>query len=196
MRVVHWLEGGTLLGAVRENGEMLAWEDDVDISGVLDDKMDWDTLATGLVERCRRDGYYIDLFKDKSLVAISYDPPQPWPFRLERTRMRGEIRVDLAFYRRAMNRDMAVLERISPKGAFPRTQSGWYGVPEEVVLPTSSVGFLGRDLACPNQPNEYLRLLYGDFKEVEFTYIDGTAAKTRRSAEASVATDGSDTTPS
>ncbi len=32
MGVIHWLEGGNLLGAVRESGRLLAWEDDVDLS--------------------------------------------------------------------------------------------------------------------------------------------------------------------
>ena len=35
MGLSYWLEGGTLLGAVRENGALLAWEDDVDVSVLL-----------------------------------------------------------------------------------------------------------------------------------------------------------------
>jgi hypothetical protein len=190
MKVAHWLEGGSLLGAVREHGALLAWEDDIDISAVLEDGADWASMAKELARRCRRDGYYVDLFPDKSLIAISFDPPQPWPFRWERSRMRGEVRVDLAFYRHGVNQGAAVLERISPKGAFPQTESGWYGVPKGVVLPTSRIEFLGKELSCPNQPDEYLRLLYGDYGKVEFTYIDPAAAETRRSADDGVAVNG------
>ena len=66
------------------------------------------------------------------------------------------------------------------KGAMPLTESGWFGVPEEIVLPTSTIHFLGEDMAGPNQPREYLRLLYGDFDEIVYTYVDATAAEARR----------------
>ena len=52
LNVEHWLEGGSLLGAVRENGNLLAWEDDVDISFLLDDKTTWPTITKALSERC------------------------------------------------------------------------------------------------------------------------------------------------
>ena len=61
---VHWLEGGSLLGAVREGGELLEWEDDIDISVLLDAEMSWDRLSEGLTDRCVRDGFFIDLFED------------------------------------------------------------------------------------------------------------------------------------
>jgi hypothetical protein len=34
-----------------------------------------------------------------------------------------------------------------------------------------------------DQPKEYLRLLYGDFDEVVYTYVDAAAAKTRCPAD-------------
>jgi hypothetical protein len=77
MGVVHWLDGGSLLGAVREGGKLLAWEDDVDISVLLDGDTTWETLATGIAERGARDGYFVDVFKEKDFIAISYDPPRP-----------------------------------------------------------------------------------------------------------------------
>jgi len=52
-------------------------------------------------------------------------------------------------------------------------------VPLDVVLPTSTVSFLGRDVACPNQSDSYLRLMYGDFRKVELTYIDAGPAQAR-----------------
>ena len=36
MNLAYWLDGGTLLGAVRENGGLLAWEDDIDIAVYLE----------------------------------------------------------------------------------------------------------------------------------------------------------------
>ncbi|MGZ0190542.1 MAG: hypothetical protein ACKVH0_21510, partial [Alphaproteobacteria bacterium] len=108
---------------------------------------------------------------------------KPWPFRWERNRLRGEIRVDIAIYRRAVSHGEAVLERRSYKGAMPSTENGGYGVPTEIVLPTSTINFLGRDIACPSKSNAYLRVLYGDFEEVEYTYVDAAAAETRRQTD-------------
>jgi hypothetical protein len=180
MEVVHWLEGGSLLGAVRENGNLLAWEDDIDISVLMDSRTTWDLIARELAERGMRDGYYIDVFEKQRCISISYDPPRRWPLRWERNRMRGEIRLDLVAFRHAVSHGHAVLERLIPKGAMPLTESGWYGVPEETVLPTSTIRFLGDDIACPNQPEAYLHILYGDFESVKYTYVDAASAETRR----------------
>ena len=97
--------------------------------------------------------------------------------------MRGEIRLDLVTYRHAVSNGQSVLERRLPKGAMPLTESGWYGVPKEIALPTSTLHLLGDDIACPSQPEAYLRILYGDFEEIELTYVDAAAAETRRFAD-------------
>ena len=73
-----------------------------------------------------------------------------------------------------------VIERLFSKGAMPLTESRWYGVPEATVLPTSTIRFLGEDIACPNQPEAYLRIIYGEFEEVELTYVAAIAAENRR----------------
>jgi len=179
MGVVHWLEGGSLLGAVRERGALLDWEDDIDVSVLLDGDMTWERLAAGLAERGVRDGYFVDFFKKTGFVSISFDSPKRWPFRWERNRLRGEIRADIAIYRPAVSHGEAVLERRSCKGAMPATESGGYGVPQEIVLATSMVPFLGGDFACPNQTEAYLRMLYGEFGKIEYTYVIARPAKTR-----------------
>ncbi len=184
MGVVHWLEGGSLLGAVRERGALLDWEDDIDVSVLLEGEMTWRRLAAGLTERGARDGYFVDLFENKGFISISFDAPKPWPFRWERNRLRGEIRADIAIYRPAISHGEAVLERRSYKGAMPATESGGFGVPRDIVLPTSTLPFLGRDVACPKQAEAYLRLLYGDFEEVEYTYVDAGPAKARTRIDA------------
>ncbi len=97
--------------------------------------------------------------------------------------MRGEIRLDLVAFRQAVSHGQSVLERRFPKGAMPLTESGGYGVPREIVLPTATIDFLGGKIACPNKPETYLRILYGDFKQVEYTYVDAAAAETRRQAD-------------
>jgi hypothetical protein len=179
MGVVYWLEGGSLLGAVRESGALLDWEDDIDISVLLDSDMTWERLAAGLAEGAARDGYFVDLFEKEGFVSVSFDLPKRWPFRWERNRLRGEIRADIAIYRRAISHGEAVLERRSYKGAMPATESGGYGVPQEIVLPVSMVPFLGGDFARPNQAEAYLHILYGDFKKIEYDYVDAGPAKAR-----------------
>ncbi len=179
MGVVHWLEGGTLLGAVREQGSLLDWEDDIDMSVLLDDEMTWDWFAAELGERGAQDGYSVDLFEKQGFVSILFDPPRPWPFRWERNRLRGEIRVDVAIYRSAISFGEAVVERRIGKGAMPATERGGFGVPQEIVIPTSKIPFLGGEFGCPNQPETYLGMLYGDFRKIEYTYIDTRAATTR-----------------
>ena len=184
MGVVHWLEGGSLLGAVREKGTLLEWEDDVDMSVLLSHDMTWNRLAAGLVERGARDGYFVDLFENQGFISISFDAPKPRPFRWGRNRMRGEIRADIAIYRQAISHGVEVLERRSYKGAMPTTESGGYGVAREVVLPTSTKVFLGRDFACPNHSEAYLRILYGDYNTIDYTYVDAGPAKARAAIRA------------
>ena len=177
INATHWIDGGTLLGAVRENGAMLAWEDDVDISVLLDDDTTWDKLCATLSARGDKDGYYVDIFKKFGFIVVSYDKPKSWPFRWERYRMRGEIHLDLVGYRHSTNKGEPVLERQLLNGSMPVMESGWHGVPIDIILPTSTINFLGSDIPCPSQPEAFLRTVYGDFQTVELTYVDKTAAK-------------------
>jgi len=175
----HWIDGGTLLGAVRENGAMLAWEDDIDISVLLDDDTTWDKLCATLSARGDKDGYYVDIFEKLHFIVVSYDKPKSWPFRWERNRMRGEIHLDLVTFRHATDKGEPVLERQLLKGSMPVMESGWHGVPVDIILPTSTINFLGSDIPCPSQPEAFLEIVYGDFQTVKLTYVDETAAKMR-----------------
>jgi hypothetical protein len=179
MSADHWIDGGSLLGAVRENGALLAWEDDVDISVLLDGDTTWKSLSATLIMRGAENGYYVDVFEKKGYLTISYDPPKTWPFHWERNRMRGEIRLDLVTYRQAKSGGQSVLERQLLKGTMPVMEGGWHGVPKEIILPTSTINFLGDNISCPNQADAFLRILYGDFQKIELTYVDSDAAKAR-----------------
>ncbi len=184
MGAVHWLDGGNLLGAVREGGKLLEWEDDVDVSVLLAGDITWKSLVASFSKLSAHDGYYVDALKKREKITISYDPPGSWPFRWERNRMRSEIKLDLAIYRYAVSHGKPVLERRVQRHykSIPLTETGGYGLPREIVLPTSTILYLGADIACPNRPEAYLRILFGDFKEIKYTYMDVAAAQRRRGA--------------
>jgi hypothetical protein len=65
-----------------------------------------------------------------------------------------------------------------------RQEGGGFGVPQDIVLPTTTTEFLGKKIACPRQPDVYLELLYGNFKKIEYTYVAPAAAKVRAKMEA------------
>jgi hypothetical protein len=175
----HWLEGGTLLGAVRD-GDLLAWEDDVDISILLDENITWEILVKGLKERATSDGYAVEVFPKFEFVSIGFDRRARWPFGYERNRLRGELRVDLATYREGESGGKRVLERLTGKAGIPVNESGKYGIPYDLVLPTSRLSAFGDSVCVPQSPDAYLQLLYGDYTKIAYTYIEPAAAAKRR----------------
>ena len=66
---------------------------------------------------------------------------------------------------------------------MPTTEGG-FGVPEDIVLPTKTTPLLGKEIACPGQPDAYLEILYGNFRKIEYTYLDPVAAKMRAKIDA------------
>ena len=73
-----------------------------------------------------------------------------------------------------------MLERLLKKGAMPLTENGGYGVPRDMVLPVSKINFLGSEMACPNQPEAYLSVLYGNYDKPDYTYLATASARTRQ----------------
>jgi hypothetical protein len=184
MGVVYWIDGGTLLGGVREGGGLLLWEDDVDMAFLIDGEADWRRVVAELSARARRDGFQLEAMPDWDFIAIYYDPPRPWPLRYERNRLRAEFRVDLQGMRKGCDDGHNMLVRPRSKARMPRLGSGGYGVPYDMVVPTSMITLYGAEVRCPHNAQGYLRALYGDYTEISYAYLKGPVAEVRRAIDA------------
>ena len=178
LAVIHWLEGGTLLGAVRE-ANLLAWEDDVDISVLLNDEITWEHFVSLLRHRAVDAGYAFEAFPEHEVVSFCFDRRGILPFGYERNRFRGDLRVDISTYRQGVSEGNPVLERFTSKAGMPLMKNGKYGVPRDLILPTTNILLFDKTMPCPQNFDAYLRLLYGEYSKIEYTYIKPEAAEKR-----------------
>ena len=183
MDVPHWLDGGTLLGPVREGGRFLAWEDDVDMSFMLEDSINWDIFVSEVTLGLNGQGYAVKTQKEYRMINVYYTPPTRWLYGLEQFRYRGEVKVDLIGNRVVNSNGRKVMERLLFKGEMAQTENGGYGVPVEMMLPTSEIELFGKMVSCPRDSDAYLRTIYGNYTEVDYTYIDNEVAYSRRSVD-------------
>ncbi|NXK70965.1 FKRP protein, partial [Sylvietta virens] len=142
--VRHWLEGGSLLGAVR-SGDIIPWDYDVDIGIYRDDinKSRW--LAA--VSAAGRDGVEDErgFFWEKAAEGEF--------FRVHFSRT-NRLHVDLwPFYRR----DGAVMT----KETWLEGHGQDVEFPERFLVPLGSVEFAGGAARAPNEPRAFLELKFG-----------------------------------
>jgi len=183
LEIPHWIDGGTLLGAVREKGSFLAWEDDVDVSFMLDESANWGRFVSELRSILHQCGHKVTTSNKNRTIFVYYSAPTYWLGGLEHYRYRGEIRIDLVCFQLSESFGEKVLERHSSKGAMEQTENRRYGVPVEMLLPTETIELQGKMVSCPKDPDTYLRVIYGNYTNVEYTYVDNHAALSRKNID-------------
>ncbi|KAM4879804.1 ribitol 5-phosphate transferase FKRP [Sylvia borin] len=138
----HWLEGGSLLGAVR-HGDIIPWDYDVDVGLYLEDvpKCPWlaRVAATGTPVEDPQ-GFFWEKAAEGDFYRVHFS-------RLNR------LHVDLwPFY---------------PDGRGMMTKDTWLGhgqdveFPESFLKPLGSVPFAGGVAKAPNEPRKFLEFKFG-----------------------------------
>ncbi|XP_046999678.1 fukutin-related protein [Schistocerca americana] len=138
--VRYWLEGGTLLGAMR-SGDILPWDYDVDI-GVLRDDLHLSPWLSGarLQPVIDEDGFVWEKAREGDFFRVQYSPV-------------NHLHVDIfPFY--------------SKNGTM--TKDTWFPThkqdrefPEHFLKPLSTIEFIGRKVSAPNNIRDFLELKFG-----------------------------------
>lgn len=149
----YCLEGGTLLGVVRE-GRLLPWDDDVDLTVLSENQP---RLLTA-VKRLNKFKYRVRYRKN----FINESPLVSGEIRLVRVTRRklffwkGDVRVDI--FLKSVDRYSAYWTVGHPRSFVKKS------VPKKYYQQLTSIAFEGQSVSIPQDYDEYLTLRYGDWK--------------------------------
>lgn|GEM_PF-1847788 len=131
--ITHWLDYGSLLGAVRE-GELTAWDSDVDF-GCL--RSDYEKVVA-LRDEIASSGHYLDL-SDPSVLRINRS-------------LRNEQHVDLYFWKE----NSGMMQMDPPSGPHWPGTDAQGSFPAHFLEHPEHVSFYGRQFEAPSPVREFL----------------------------------------
>ncbi|EDV27981.1 uncharacterized protein TRIADDRAFT_14979, partial [Trichoplax adhaerens] len=143
-RIRYWLEGGSLLGAVR-NGEIIPWDYDVDIGIHQDDIAKFDTLAalhTGRKLSVTDKQFYV------------WEKATEGKFFRVQFSQQNHMHVDLfPFYEK---------NGFMTKDTWFKTHKQDMKFPTQFIKPLQKIWFLGMMVSAPNNYTKFLELKFGE----------------------------------
>ncbi len=156
--IPYWLEGGTLLGIIRED-RLLPWDNDMDISINETDK----TKLFKIIPRLILKGYRISIKRFKRDIG----PFKKGEFRMIKVRnyepflRKGEVMLDI-FVKRQIGDDL--FWTVGVKSPVLKSS------PAKLTNKLSWHTFNGKPYMIPENYDDYLRYRYGDWKTPQKTW--------------------------